>query len=126
MIHQLGSWLFWSRIGMPFNPVEFAILWPVKWYGPSNRKQKKQLLKNLCGVLRPSTHLQIAANRTGNIAINMASIFSMRCFVVKSDLALAHCFRCSNLCVVCVWVMYKLLVHVRPFVISSLDAAKVP
>lgn len=50
----------------------------------------------------------------------------MWCFVVKSDLALAHCFRCSNLCVVCVWVMNKLLVQVGPFVVSSLDAAKVP
>jgi hypothetical protein len=86
---------------MPFNPVEFAILWPVKWYGPSNRKQKKQPNISVEGLLRPSTHLQIAANRTGNIAINMASIFSLRCFVVKSDLALAHCFRCSNLFFVC-------------------------
>ncbi len=78
------------------------------------------------GLLKSSTHLQIAANRTGNIAINMASIFSMQCFVVKSDLAPAHCFRCSNLCVVCVWIIYILLVQVGPFVISSLDAAKVP
>ncbi len=45
--------------------------------------------------------MPIAADRIGNVAINMTSILSTWSFVVKADLTLAYSFSCSNLRLVC-------------------------
>jgi len=42
----------------------------------------------------------------------MTLIFSTSSFVVKADLTLAHSFSCSNLCLVCVCVIYKIFLWV--------------
>lgn len=82
--------------------------------GPQNiRKWKKDCSKISVEVLlRPWTHMPIAADRIGNVAINMTSIFSSWSFVVKADLTLAYSFSCSNLRLVCVCVIYNMFLWV--------------